>query len=62
MNKAVGFVFAKKAGESVKKGDLIYTIHYDEEERLESANEHLENAVRISEKAHETSPLILGSL
>ena len=62
IDKAVGFVFAKKAGDPVKKGDLIYTIHYDEEERLKSADEHLENAVQISETAHETAPLIIGSL
>ena len=62
VNKAVGFVFAKKAGEKVVKGDLLYTIHYDEEDRLKSAEEYLKDAVQISEKPAEKARLILGSL
>ena len=62
VNKAVGFVFAKKAGESVKTGELLYAIHYDEEERLKSAEEYLKNALVISEKPAEKARLILGSL
>ncbi|MBO4711679.1 thymidine phosphorylase [bacterium] len=62
VNKAVGFVFAKKAGEKVTKGDLLYTIHFDEEERLKSAEEYLKDAVIISEKPAEKARLILGSL
>ena len=62
VNKAVGFVFAKKAGEKVAKGDLLYTIHYDEEDRLRSAEEYLKDAVQISEKPAEKARLILGSL
>ena len=62
VNKAVGFVFAKKAGEKVAKGDLLYTIHFDEEERLKSAEEYLKDAVQISEKPAEKARLILGSL
>ena len=62
VNKAVGFVFAKKAGEKVAKGDLLYTIHFDEEERLRSAEEYLKDAVQISEKPAEKARLILGSL
>ena len=62
VNKAVGFVFAKKAGEKAAKGDLLYTIHFDEEERLKSAEEYLKDAVQISEKPAEKARLILGSL
>ena len=62
VNKAVGFVFAKKAGEKVTKGDLLYTIHFDGEERLKSAEEYLKDAVIISEKPAEKARLILGSL
>ena len=62
VNKAVGFVFAKKAGEKVAKGDLLYTIHFDEEDRLRSAEEYLKDAVQISEKPAEKARLILGSL
>ena len=62
VNKAVGFVFAKKAGEKVAKGDLLYTIHFDEEERLKSAEEYLKDAVVISENPAEKTKLILGSL
>jgi thymidine phosphorylase len=62
VNKAVGFVFAKKVGDSVKAGDLLYTIHYDEEERLKSAEEHLKNAVSVTENQAEKTKLILGSL
>ncbi len=62
VDKAPGFVFEKKVGDAVKKGDLIYTIHYDDEERLQSAGMYLENAVQISEKPAESIPLILGSL
>ena len=62
VNKAVGFVFAKKAGEKVTKGDLLYTIHFDEEERLKSAEEYLKDAVKISEKPAEKARLILRSL
>ena len=62
VNKAVGFVFAKKAGEKVTKGDLLYTIHFDEEDRLRSAEEYLKDAVQISEKPAEKARLILGSL
>ena len=62
VNKAVGFVFAKKAGDKVTKGDLLYTIHFDEEDRLRSAEEYLKDAVQISEKPAEKARLILGSL
>ncbi len=62
VNKAVGFVFAKKAGEKVAKGDLLYTIHFDDEERLKSAEEYLKDAVSISENRTKGRDLILGSL
>ena len=62
VNKAVGFVFAKKAGEKAAKGDLLYTIHFDEEDKLRSAEEYLKDAVQISEKPAEKARLILGSL
>ena len=62
INKAAGFVFAKKAGEKVAKGDLLYTIHFDEEERLKSAEEYLKDAVVISENPVEKLPVIIGSL
>lgn len=62
VNKAVGFVFEKKVGDPVKAGDLLYTIHYDEEDRLKSAEEHLKDAVSVTEKQAEKTKLILGSL
>lgn len=61
VDPAVGFVFGKKVGEKVTKGDLLYTVYYSDESKLAGADEYLSGAIGISEKA-EATKLILGTM
>ena len=47
IDHAVGLVFHKKAGDRVRRGEALCTIHYNSEERLARANHLIEKAFRI---------------
>lgn len=62
INHGAGFVFSRKRGDEVKKGDLLYTIHYDDQNKLESAAEYLDEAVIVSDKQDKRHNIILDSM
>lgn len=56
INHAVGIVLSKKIGDFVNKGDIMATIYYDGDEKLESSLELLNGAYKYSaEKVESTS-------
>ena len=48
IDHAAGFVFSKKIGDRVDRGDTIVTIHAGDKGKAESATERLKRAVLIS--------------
>lgn len=62
INYGAGFTFSLKVGDPVKKGDLLYTIHFDDEALLKNARQHLSDAVTISEEKTSPGNIILDSM
>jgi len=56
---AVGVSEIKKMGTQVKQGEPLMMIHYNNEERLESALEYLRSAYRLAPKRPNPNPLIV---
>ncbi|MCK5807752.1 thymidine phosphorylase [bacterium] len=61
IDPATGFVFAKKVGDYVERGELLYTIYYRTQEKLSRAFDIVANSIVIADKKSE-SPLILNIL
>ncbi|MBO5033883.1 MAG: pyrimidine-nucleoside phosphorylase [Lachnospiraceae bacterium] len=57
---SVGLVLHKKAGDQVKKGDSLATIHANDQTKLEMAKERFLNAYTIGGQPVEKKPLIRG--
>ncbi|MDR5001155.1 MULTISPECIES: pyrimidine-nucleoside phosphorylase [Brevibacillus] len=55
---AVGFVLHKKRGDQVRAGEVLVTVHANDEKLLQSALEELGNAFAISTKIPPEQPLI----
>ncbi|HBZ83253.1 MULTISPECIES: pyrimidine-nucleoside phosphorylase [Brevibacillus] len=55
---AVGFVLHKKRGDQVRAGEVLVTVHANDEKLLQSALEELGNAFAISTKIPLEQPLI----
>ncbi len=55
---AVGFEIHKKVGDSVVVGDLLITIHYNQENKLSEVISKLEQAYSVSEEIIEKEALI----
>ena len=62
IDPSAGFVFSKKAGDYTKKGDLVYSIHYNEEFKLRNAMEYLARSVSFCQERTEKKNVILGVL
>lgn len=64
VDPAVGFILNKKAGDKVEKGELLYTILYNDAKKLESASEYLEGIFSIPAAGDQPAKeeLILGWL
>ncbi len=58
IDPAVGIVVEHKVGEQVAEGDILCTLYYNAEDKLEEAVETVEDAFRISSAAPEPRPLI----
>lgn len=56
---AVGVSEIKKVGTQVKQGEPLMMIHYNEEERLESALEYLKSAYRLAPKRPNPPELVV---
>jgi pyrimidine-nucleoside phosphorylase len=55
---AVGLYLEKKAGERVKRGDVLCQIHWNEERRLRAALPLIEQAFEVSVRPQTRGPLI----
>lgn len=60
LDMAVGIVLEKKVGEYVNKGDILAYIHYNKEDKFESARERFINSYEIVEEKVEPRKLIYG--
>lgn len=58
IDPAVGIVVERKVGEQVQAGDLLCTLYYNGNERLDEAVEMVEDAFHISANPPEPRPLI----
>jgi pyrimidine-nucleoside phosphorylase len=58
----VGVVVEHKVGDAVKEGDLLFTIHANDEEKLEMAVQRMLNAHRWSDEPVKSLPLFYGSI
>ncbi len=59
---SVGILLEKKAGDYVKKGDVLAVLHASDEEKAALAKQRFLKAYTVSEKKPEKRPLIFGSL
>lgn len=60
LDMAVCIVLEKKVGEYVNKGDILAYIHYNKEDKFESARERFINSYEIVEEKVEPRKLIYG--
>ena len=58
INHAVGIILSKKIGDYVETGDVIATLYYDGDEKLESSLELLNGAYKYSPNKVEASPVV----
>ena len=58
INHAVGIILSKKIGDYVETGDVIATLYYDGDEKLESSLELLNGAYKYSPNKIEASPVV----
>lgn len=58
IDHSAGFVFTKKVGAAVKKGDTILTIHTNNPESIEGARQRLAKSITIAEAKPEEAPMI----
>jgi pyrimidine-nucleoside phosphorylase len=59
VDPSVGIVLGLKVGDAVDRGDLLATLHYNDEARLDRALARLEGAFVISEERAERPSLVL---
>lgn len=59
---AVGMIFKKKLGDAVEPGDVVATIYYNDDEKLETARDRLQTAMEYSPDKPELPPLIIERL
>ncbi len=62
VDPGVGFVLDKKVGDKVEKGELLYTIFYNDEAKLKNAKQYLNNCLEISDDNFKKEELILGQM
>lgn len=58
INHAVGIILSKKIGDYVETGDVIATLYYNGDEKLESSLELLNGAYKYSPNKVEASPVV----
>ncbi|MGI6395248.1 MAG: thymidine phosphorylase [bacterium] len=61
INYGTGFIFNKKRGDKVVAGDLLYTVYYDDCQKLDVALKYLEEGVTTGDEKPPDTNLILGS-
>ncbi len=60
VDPGVGFELRKKCGDSVKKGDVIYTIYYNDSGKLQKAEKYLEGVFSIVPEKYSPENIIKG--
>lgn len=58
IDPAVGLVFSKKVADPVKKGDILATIHGNDEEKVKQAVKHFKENFHIAKKQPEKPQMI----
>jgi thymidine phosphorylase len=59
---AAGIDLAVKPGDTVRRGDLLYTLHTDDASRFDRALEALDGALDLGDAAPEPAPLIVDRI
>ena len=62
VHPAVGLYLERKAGDQVKRGDVLCQIHWNDEQRLSSARPLIEKAYEVRARPPEERPLIVAVL
>ena len=62
IDPAVGVIVHRKVGDCVAAGDVLFTIHANDEARLERARQALRGAVRFSEQPPQPLPVFYDTL
>lgn len=62
IDPAVGFVLEKKAGDAVRAGEPLVTVHYNDAAKLEAVKARVLAAYRIGPEKPEPRPLVLERL
>jgi pyrimidine-nucleoside phosphorylase len=62
VSPTAGFIFEKKRGDLVKKGELIVVAYGKDSESLDSAEALIASAISISKTAPDSVPLILEEI
>jgi pyrimidine-nucleoside phosphorylase len=62
IDHAVGFVCPHKVGDRVQRGDLLFSVHANDEARAEAAIVRVLAAHRVSPKRVRKLPLFYGTL
>ncbi len=62
VSSTAGFIFEKKRGDLVKKGELIVVAYGKDSESLDSAEALIDSAISISKTAPDSVPLILEEI
>ncbi len=62
VDPAVGFVLAKKTGNAVREGETLYTIHYNDDEKLDAARQYLDGAVKIAASKPAPAKLVIDAI
>lgn len=62
IDPSVGFVFSRKVGDLVEKGELIYSIFYNDDSKLRNSEDYLVNSISIVPEKVEKKNIILGVL
>lgn len=62
VDPAVGFVFEKKVGDAVRKGDVLYTIHYNKTAKLTATKPYLTGAVKVGDAKPAPSKLVIEAM
>jgi pyrimidine-nucleoside phosphorylase len=58
IDHSAGFVFHRKVGDAINKGDAILTIHTNNPNSVDNAKTRLQNAITISDSNVDAPPLI----
>lgn len=56
----VGLVMYVRSGQEIQKGDPLYTIYANDEQKCENAEKRMQEAIRISKTYQQPEPMVIG--